>query len=238
MTEFATHVKHHPIVVLICVLSIQMSVGALWCQPAIHFALSDGKTLLTSLPQPISLQDNGTVLLKTFRFYIHDIRCKEKGREVWSSSNTHYLFDSEISPTLDILTDAQLLSAVDEISFVIGVDSTLQSSGAQGGALDPIQGMYWTWQSGYIHWKLEGEYAQDTISEVLTWHVGGYRSPNNTLRTCRYTGISGSNQIQFTLDVSRIIREAHANVPASVMSPSAHAMKLADIFQSCLQWQP
>ena len=35
------------------------------------------------------------------------------------------------------------------IQFLMGMDSADQNRGAQTGALDPVKGMFWTWNSGY-----------------------------------------------------------------------------------------
>ena len=47
-------------------------------------------------------------------------------------------------------------ASFNRIAFTIGVDSIRNVSGAQTGALDPANGMFWTWNSGYIMAKLEG----------------------------------------------------------------------------------
>ena len=42
------------------------------------------------------------------------------------------------------------------LSFLLGVDSMHNVSGAQTGALDPANDMFWTWNSGYVMAKMEG----------------------------------------------------------------------------------
>jgi hypothetical protein len=69
------------------------------------------------------------------------------------------------------------------IEFSLGVDSGLNCSGAQAGALDPLNGMFWTWNSGYIFFKLEGYSSASTADlQRIEQHVGGYRYPNNASR--------------------------------------------------------
>ena len=67
--------------------------------------------------------------------------------------------------------------------FMVGVDSALNCSGAQDGALDPLNGMFWTWNSGYIFFKLEG-YSSSSKADLqrIEHHVGGYRYPNNVAK--------------------------------------------------------
>jgi hypothetical protein len=63
----------------------------------------------------------------------------------------------------------------DQVSFTIGVDSALNCSGAQSGALDPVNGMFWTWNTGYIYFKLEGYSAESTNDlQKIEYHIGGY----------------------------------------------------------------
>ncbi len=69
------------------------------------------------------------------------------------------------------------------ITFTLGVDSLLNCSGAQDGALDPLNGMFWTWNSGYIFFKLEG-YSSSSTADLnrIEQHIGGYRGPYKAQR--------------------------------------------------------
>lgn len=72
------------------------------------------------------------------------------------------------------------------IEFLIGVDSTRNVSGAQSGSLDPKYGMFWTWSSGYIMAKLEGESPQSTLPDgSIAYHIGGFKGEYNVLRSVR-----------------------------------------------------
>ena len=67
------------------------------------------------------------------------------------------------------------------ITFKIGVDSILNCSGAQTGALDPLNDMFWTWNSGYVNFKLEGTSSSSTADrQRIEQHIGGYKFPYNT----------------------------------------------------------
>ncbi|MFZ1529537.1 MAG: MbnP family protein [Ferruginibacter sp.] len=68
-------------------------------------------------------------------------------------------------------------------SFMLGVDSIYNCSGAQSGALDPLNGMFWTWNTGYIFFKLEGSSAVSTANrQRIEHHIGGYTGPNKAMR--------------------------------------------------------
>jgi hypothetical protein len=69
------------------------------------------------------------------------------------------------------------------MDFTIGVDSLHNCSGAQSGALDPANAMFWTWNTGYIFLKLEGKSEASTApGNIFEYHIGGYRFPYNCIR--------------------------------------------------------
>jgi hypothetical protein len=58
----------------------------------------------------------------------------------------------------------------DSISFNLGVDPSRNHSGNQDGDLDVSLGMFWTWNTGYIFFKHEGQYkntANQTKALIL-----------------------------------------------------------------------
>ncbi|MFN0081503.1 MAG: MbnP family protein [Ferruginibacter sp.] len=68
-------------------------------------------------------------------------------------------------------------------SFLLGMDSLLNCSGAQSGALDPLNDMFWTWNNGYIVFKLEGTSPSSTADlQRIEHHIGGYKGDNKTMR--------------------------------------------------------
>ncbi len=60
------------------------------------------------------------------------------------------------------------------IEFTIGVDAARNAGGAQTGVLDPARGLFWTWATGYIHFKLEGVSQASTAPDhAVSLHLGG-----------------------------------------------------------------
>lgn len=60
-----------------------------------------------------------------------------------------------------------------KLRFFLGVDKDRNHSGAQDGDLDPIHNMIWTWSTGYLFLKHEGQYIDnsgDTV--VIQYHLG------------------------------------------------------------------
>jgi hypothetical protein len=65
------------------------------------------------------------------------------------------------------------------ISFVIGVDSLRNTMDVsqRTGVLDPTGAgadMYWTWNSGYIFFKMEGTSPASTMGGDFMYHIGGF----------------------------------------------------------------
>lgn len=59
------------------------------------------------------------------------------------------------------------------IELSMGVDSVRNHTGAQDGDLDPVYGMAWPWNTGYIFYKHEGSYMlNDSTSAPLRFHYG------------------------------------------------------------------
>ncbi len=60
-----------------------------------------------------------------------------------------------------------------ELIFGMGVDQQHNTSGNQAGDLDPVHGMIWTWSTGYIFLKHEGQFISSNGSQVpLLYHLG------------------------------------------------------------------
>lgn len=69
------------------------------------------------------------------------------------------------------------------MSITIGIDSIDNCNGVQSGALDPVHGMFWSWNSGYIFLKLEGTSAAcSTPMHFFEYHIGGFTVHNNCIR--------------------------------------------------------
>lgn len=74
------------------------------------------------------------------------------------------------------------------LQLTIGVDSTRNVSGVQSGALDPANGMFWSWNTGYIFAKMEAKSPVSTAPlNNVTYHIGGFKSAESALQTIQLT---------------------------------------------------
>ncbi len=101
-------------------------------------------------------QNNDSFNVTTFNYYISNVKLiAEDGTSFAESESYHLISQSEPSSKSFSIKNVPAKKYI-SISYTLGVDSIRNVSGAQTGALDPANGMFWTWNSGYIFMKFEG----------------------------------------------------------------------------------
>jgi hypothetical protein len=116
------------------------------------------------------------------RFYAGNISpvYLESGHKT-NSTATYHLIDVSDSSSCRVEIPA-LPGSFRSLYIQLGIDSADQNRGAQTGALDPIKGMFWTWNSGYLTLKMEGtSESSNQPAHLMAYHIGGYRYPNSTI---------------------------------------------------------
>jgi hypothetical protein len=150
------------------------------------------------------------------------------------AENTFFFIDLHDSIHSKITLPIPNIDQVRSIQFSIGTDSLTNIDGARGGALDPVHGMYWAWQSGYINVKIEGSSSVcKTRKNAFQFHLGGYLSPNQTIQQLAFANTSNNINIAILID-SILQHHTLINTP-EVMSPSAHAVKYMQQFKQSFQ---
>ncbi|MEC8457907.1 MAG: MbnP family protein [Bacteroidota bacterium] len=123
---------------------------------------------------------------------------------------------------LSLKNPKQTMSTVRPFQIFFGVDSLLNYNGIHEGALDPINDMYWTWQTGYIHCKLEGYILNHTTKQNFEYHIGGYSSKD---RSPLWIGQkSDGKSLELNFELYPAIEWALKNKVFNIMSPG----KLSD----------
>ncbi len=142
-----------------------------------------------SLDTPTYVNGLGQIFTVTnFKYYISNIKLTGSDSKVYSKEDGYYLIKADDETTWKAELDDVPPGSYSSISFTIGVDSLHNCSGAQSGALDPINGMFWTWNTGYIFMKLEGKSpASKQPGHIFEYHIGGYKEPTNFIRNTSLT---------------------------------------------------
>ena len=168
------------------------------------------------------------------KFYLTDFQLKTLDGNVQSIKNSNYLINIFKPETLHLHLQTFHFTSGDTISFNVGVESELNTSGALSGALDPSNGMFWSWQSGYINFKVEGiSPSCNTRKNKFQFHIGGYQEPNKTLRRLSFTLDNQTSQIDLNLDL--FFDSIELDMYNQVMVPGENANELASIFANALQ---
>lgn len=123
-----------------------------------------------------------TFNVTTFKYYISNISLIKMDNSQLRIPDTYFLVDESAAASKTISFKAPA-GEYRGITFKIGVDSVRNVSGAQTGALDPVNGMFWSWNSGYIMAKMEGTSpASAEAGHALTFHIGGFKGNFNAVQ--------------------------------------------------------
>ena len=165
--------------------------------------------------------------ISQLKFYLSNFRTSLNIK-----SNNYHLLDLTDTASFSFKIHSENSN---HLYFNLGVDSNTNMQGAQGGDLDPTNGMYWTWQSGYINVKLEGYYSkQFTGAEEFTFHLGGYSGIKNACQPIQLPIDLKQKEIFIKINLADFFNQVNVVEQNMIMSPSIKAVemskKMAEIF--------
>ena len=170
--------------------------------------------------------------IEKLQFYISQVRLYDGDEVVFSEENSFHLLDAAAAESLTIPLELPKELVYTQVRFHLGLDSLCNVSGAMGGDLDPTKGMYWTWQSGYINFKLEGNAAHcPARKNRFQFHIGGYQAPYNTLQEIKLE-TAASQHIQIQINLDHFFEQVDLSKTYQVMSPNEEALQLAPLVAS------
>lgn len=138
-----------------------------------------------------------TFSIDIFKYYISNIQLVSANGNVYNEAESYYLVDQASKNSKQLIVKNVPYNNYTSISFLIGVDSARNTSGAQTGALDVANNMFWTWNTGYIMAKIEGHSPQSTDpNKTIAYHIGGFKGVNNALRRVTLTFPNTANVLQ------------------------------------------
>lgn len=172
----------------------------------------------------ISHLNKDSVTIETLKFYLTNFTLIKSEKVVWQELESHHLIDASNSRSLLFKFNLRKNIEFDEIQFLLGTDSITNVMGVMGGALDPIKGMYWAWNSGYINFKFEGK----SNSYPFEFHLGGYQSPHQTVQEIKLK-ITNTSNINITLNLSDFLNQLNLKTQHKIMSPGKEAQRLSKI---------
>ncbi|MBK9636746.1 MAG: hypothetical protein IPO63_02625 [Bacteroidetes bacterium] len=115
------------------------------------------------------------------KYYISKVQFYNVDSMMYEMPESYFLVDESNQATTKLEIPDVPAGSYTSVRFTIGVDSTRNVSGAQTGALDPANDMFWGWSSGYIFYKIEGKSpASSQPDSSFMYHIGGFKNSNST----------------------------------------------------------
>lgn len=121
-----------------------------------------------------------------FIYYVSNVQFNRADGNNYKVPNSYFLVNEANAITKRLALADIPAGNYNSLTFTVGVDSARNVSGAQTGALDASNGMFWSWNDGYIFMKLDGKTPPLTAGAPeggLVFHIGGFRKPYSTIRT-------------------------------------------------------
>ena len=174
--------------------------------------------------------------MTTFNYFISNISLKKEDGSVIKLPNQYFLIRQADTKTFAPELKSIPAGNYKEITFTVGVDSTKSVSDVsqRTGVLDPTSygndGMYWSWNSGYIFTKMEGISSvvptRADGRKLFQMHVGGFGGKDavgvNNLKTVTLPLIESATVR------SNIAPEVHLFVDAMKVFDGVNKVKLVE----------
>lgn len=181
------------------------------------------------------LTNDDSILIEMFKCYISRLTLLDHQKIVYTATQSFHLLDIDQVNSLHVAIPLPTDLHFTTIQFLVGIDSITNNSGALGGDLDPTQGMYWSWQSGYINTKIEGRSDHSpTPAHDFQFHLGGYQYPYNTAVDVRLN-TPFSTKVVIAINLKKWFDQINFSTQHHIMSPSEEAVKLAKLLATCFE---
>ena len=176
-----------------------------------------------------------TLNFSKLKYYVSNVKFKKADGTYFVHPESYFLVDlSNASSTSLAISDVPVADYT-EMSYTLGVDSVRNCSGAQTGALDPVNTMFWSWNSGYIATKAEGNYMKNNVSTPFVFHLGGFKGATNVVTT-KTISFSANNltvtkdkasKVKITVNPGTLFHTTSVKTLDMIHMPGADAVSMA-----------
>lgn len=116
-------------------------------------------------------------------YYLTNVEFVREDGTSYTNEDFKFLIDQSKESSLSSTLSNIPSGTYTKIKCTLGIDSIHNVSGAQSGVLDPLHGMFWDWNSGYIMAKVEGYfYTDNTWSNIYRIHLGGFSGQYSSVK--------------------------------------------------------
>jgi len=130
------------------------------------------------IPEKTYYYKSDSIQFEELKAYLSDIYIESQERrqkiaDVWLIN-----FEDALSTSLNTTLEDEFPRTV---FFNFGLDSIYHVNMDYTGDLDPVHGMYWAWNTGYINFKMVARCSNAASKNGrVDYHLGGYYKPNQT----------------------------------------------------------
>ena len=122
-----------------------------------------------------------SLIFHELKFYLSDFQFEKESRKHLQVGPK--LIDLEDTNSYHLFPDFPV-AEYQTLRFHFGLDSFYHVSEIVDGPLNPMNGMYWAWNSGYIQFKCTGTPSLiPLLDKTFEFHLGGYREPFETVES-------------------------------------------------------
>ncbi|MBU2019874.1 MAG: hypothetical protein KJ941_09530 [Bacteroidetes bacterium] len=188
----------------------------------IQVDLEFGKSKI-ELGKNYAMSNGDFVVFQNIQFYLSDLQFYKGNKKVGHLKEKALLVDLSKKNSNKIYLKSKPFN---RLTFNLGLDSSTNVSGVLAGDLDPTKGMYWTWQSGYIHFKLEGKIIQTGGAEQeFVYHLGGYQKPFAAIVALEFQA-EATSLVRIIIPLDSLILQNQEVELFQIMRPSVEAVEM------------
>ncbi len=185
-----------------------------------------------SLDSSYEVNQTDSIQITTVKFYLSDMAFWNNDSLLYAEKNSYHLIDLANPKSFYLHFDLPSGFTYNQIKFKLGIDSITSVSGSFGGDLDPINGMYWAWQSGYINSKIEGFYFKQGVKKEFQFHLGGYQYPFNSIQELTFK-VDSQSSVFIAFDLLNFFPYLDLLKRSHLMQPSLDAVLLSRYLKNC-----
>lgn len=171
--------------------------------------------------------ESSPLTINLFKCYVSHIAFYNDKELVYDATNEAFLLDcSEKNSLTRTITVPEAINYT-ELRFYFGIDDKTNDKGISGGDLDPTKGMYWTWQTGYINMKLEGNcLGSGATDHTFQFHLGGFIAPYASFQPVSIK-TENKRELSISIELADFIKKIKLADTHTVMSPSQLSVLLS-----------
>ncbi|MBK7761779.1 MAG: hypothetical protein IPI46_00210 [Bacteroidetes bacterium] len=227
---FIIAVLRNVLSIVLCIPLLIVSERAQSKTISIHFTHTIGQSPLV-LNSLYLVSPNTSIEITTLKYYVSMVELHHQQKVVWKEKQSFHLINALDSHSMTfVLQHIPDDIEFDQLTLSLGVDSATNVSASMIGMLDPIYGMYWAWQSGYINFKLEGNSETcNSPNHEFAFHIGGFLHPFETIQMITLN-VLNEQSIVINMDLLPLLKDIHFEKEHHIMQPCKKAVEFANHF--------